>query len=95
MAAIGTDRLVGRSGGGGASQCCTGRPRRPTAYTRSLLAMLDGLRFVQRYAWLMNNCWSDTACRYGSQFNGVGKLTTAGATFAGRAVAGPSDDVSG
>lgn len=60
--------------------------RRPTdaaavSYMRRLFPMLDGLSFVQRYAWFTDNCWNDTGCRYGSLFNGSGRVTAIGRTF--------------
>jgi Glycosyl hydrolase catalytic core len=51
------------------------------AYMRKLFAMLDGLRFVERYAWFTDDCWSDTGCRSSSLFTGSGQLTPTGSTF--------------
>lgn len=60
--------------------------RTPTAalaagYMRQLFAMLDGLPFVERYAWFTDDCWNDTACRFGSLFTSAGRLTLAGSAF--------------
>jgi hypothetical protein len=51
------------------------------AYMRKLFAMLDGLPFVNRYAWFTDDCWNDRACRFGSLFSGDGRLTAAGSAF--------------
>ncbi len=50
-------------------------------YMRKLFAMLDALRFVQRYAWFTDDCSSDVACRFGSLFTANGRTTLAGKTF--------------
>jgi hypothetical protein len=60
--------------------------RRPTdalaaSYMHKLFAMLDALPFVERYAWFTDNCWNDTACRFGSLFTAAGRLTPAGSMF--------------
>jgi Glycosyl hydrolase catalytic core len=59
---------------------------RPTAalansYMRKLLAMLDQLSFVQRYAWFTDNCWRTPDCRYGSLFDGANRVTARGAIY--------------
>jgi len=51
-------------------------------YMRNLFAMLDSLRFVQRYAWFTDECWPDTSCRASSLFTQTGRLTPLGSTFA-------------
>ena len=56
---------------------------RALAYMRKLFAMLDGLRFIQRYAWFTDNCWSDESCRFSSLFDGRGRVTRAGGAFRG------------
>jgi hypothetical protein len=60
--------------------------RRPTgalatSYMRKLFAMLDGLAFVERYAWFTDDCWSDTHCRFSSLLDSAGRVTPAGSTF--------------
>lgn len=60
--------------------------RRPTEalatrYMRTLFRTLDALRFVERYAWFTDDCWSDARCRFSSLFTAAGRLTPAGATF--------------
>lgn len=52
-------------------------------YMRRLFAMLDGLAFVQRYAWFTDDCWSDIGCRLSSLFTPAGGLTSAGLVFRG------------
>ena len=61
----------------------TGTPTDALAarYMRKLFAMLDALRFVQRYAWFTDDCWNDVACRFGSLFTAHGRTTLAGKTF--------------
>lgn len=51
------------------------------SYMRKLFPMLDSLPFVQRYAWFTDDCWNDTGCRYGSLFNGQGRVTAIARTF--------------
>lgn len=51
------------------------------SYMRHLFAMLDGLPFVQRYAWFTDDCWNDSGCRYGSLVDGRGRPTQAARTF--------------
>jgi hypothetical protein len=48
---------------------------------RHLFAMLDGLRFVQRYAWFTDDCWNDLGCRYGSLLDGRSRPTPAARSF--------------
>ena len=55
--------------------------RLASSYMRNVLAMLDRLKFVERYAWFTDNCWSDRACRYGSLFDGYDRLTARGDTY--------------
>jgi hypothetical protein len=50
-------------------------------YMHDLFAMLDGLPFLQRYAWFTDDCWNDAACRYGSLFTSAGHVTRAGETL--------------
>jgi hypothetical protein len=50
-------------------------------YMRRLFAMLDRLGFVERYAWFMDDCWSDAGCRDSSLFTGSGRPTAAGSAF--------------
>ena len=52
-----------------------------SSYMRELLAMLDQLSFVQRYAWFTDNCWRTADCRYGSLFDGRGRLTERGVIY--------------
>ena len=52
------------------------------AYMRRLFAMLDGLSFVERYAWFTDQCSSDAACRFSSLFDARGRVTAAGRVFA-------------
>jgi hypothetical protein len=51
------------------------------SYMRKLLAMLDQLSFVQRYAWFTANCWQAPDCRYGSLVDGRGRLTERGLIY--------------
>ncbi len=51
---------------------------RAVTYMRELFVMLDGLTFIQRYAWFTDDCWNDSACHPSSLFNGGGRLTAAG-----------------
>ena len=50
-------------------------------YMRTLFTMLDALPFVQRYAWFTDDCWNDTACRFGSLYTANGRTTLVGKTF--------------
>ncbi|HET9102611.1 MAG TPA: glycosyl hydrolase [Solirubrobacteraceae bacterium] len=59
----------------------TPTPAGATAYMRRLFALLDGLPYVQRYAWFTDDCWTHPDCRLGSLFDGRGHLTAAGRTF--------------
>ena len=52
------------------------------SYMRSLFSMLDGLPFVQRYAWFSDDCWNHVDCRYGSLVTASGRITSAGRAFA-------------
>jgi hypothetical protein len=57
-------------------------PGLAAAYLRRLLAMLDALPFVERYAWFTDDCWSDGACgRFSSLLTRQGGLTLAGRAF--------------
>jgi hypothetical protein len=51
------------------------------AYMRRLFTMLDGLVFVQRYAWFTDGCTSDPGCRASSLFDAAGRVTAAGKVF--------------
>jgi hypothetical protein len=52
-----------------------------TGYMRRVLAMLEALPFVERYAWFTDDCWNRTRCRFSSLFTSAGRLTPAGSTF--------------
>lgn len=58
-------------------------PTEPLAagYATKLFAMLDALRFVERYAWFTDNCWTDAGCRLSSLFTSGGRLTHLGSVF--------------
>jgi hypothetical protein len=56
--------------------------RRAGSYMRGVLAMLDQLSFVERYAWFTDDCWSTPACRYGSLFDAGNHLTARGRIYA-------------
>jgi hypothetical protein len=55
---------------------------RAIGYLRQLVTMLDGLPFVQRYAWFTDDCWNDAACHTSSLFTGGGQMTALGHAFA-------------
>jgi Glycosyl hydrolase catalytic core len=60
----------------------TPTPGRAVAYLRQLFAMLDALPFVQRYAWFIDDCWSDSACGpYSSLLTRSGRPTRLGLAF--------------
>jgi hypothetical protein len=59
----------------------TPTPTLARAYMGRLFAMLDALRFVERYAWFTDNCWNDPACRASSLFDGAGRPTALASTF--------------
>lgn len=53
------------------------------AYMRKVIAMLDDLRFVQRYAWFTDYCSSQPGCAaYSSLLTRNGHATAAGRIFA-------------
>jgi hypothetical protein len=54
---------------------------RAVSYIHKLFAMLNGLPFVQRYAWFTDDCWTDANCRYSSLFNANGRVTQIGRAF--------------
>jgi hypothetical protein len=59
---------------------------RPTAglassYLRRLLPMLDGLSFVQRFAWFTDYCRSPPGCPYSALYDGGGRLTDRGRIY--------------
>jgi hypothetical protein len=61
--------------------------RTPTAalaagYMRRLFSMLDGLPFIERYAWFTDDCWNDAACRFASLITPRRRLSRVGRTFA-------------
>lgn len=62
--------------------------RTPTAaralsYMRRAMAMLDGLPFVQRYAWFTDRCWHEKGCQLSSLFSdGRGHETSLGKLYA-------------
>jgi hypothetical protein len=51
------------------------------AYMRRLLPMLDGLGFVQRYAWFTDACRSAPGCPYSALLGRGGHLTARGRIF--------------
>lgn len=51
------------------------------SYMRRVFAMLDSLRFVQRYAWFTDECSSSSDCRFSSLFRADGMLTPLGKTY--------------
>jgi hypothetical protein len=55
---------------------------RARQYMTAVTQMLNGLRYVQRYAWFTDNCWSSAACRYSSLFSGHNRLTAMGRGYA-------------
>ena len=51
------------------------------SYMRRLLPMLDGLSFVQRYAWFTDFCSSAPGCPYSALFDRGGALTQEGRIY--------------
>lgn len=51
-------------------------------YTIAVTKMLNRLRYVGRYAWFTDNCWSSPPCRYSSLFSGRSRLTALGRLYA-------------
>ena len=51
------------------------------SYLRRLLPMLDGLRFVQRYAWFTDYCSVAPGCPYSALFDRAGALTGRGRIY--------------
>jgi hypothetical protein len=58
-------------------------PTEPLAagYANKLFGMLDALRFVERYAWFCDYCWTDPGCRLSSLLTSAGRLTPVGSVF--------------
>jgi hypothetical protein len=57
-------------------------PGLAVVYLRKLFAMLDGLPFVERYAWFIDDCWSDSACgRFSSLLTRTGRPTGLGMAY--------------
>jgi Glycosyl hydrolase catalytic core len=52
-----------------------------SSYMRKLLPMLDGLSFVQRYAWFTDFCSSAPGCPYSALFDRGGALTERGRIY--------------
>ena len=50
-------------------------------FMRNVFRMLNGLPFVQRYAWFTDSCMSFVDCRYSSLFTNSGVLTPEGREF--------------
>jgi hypothetical protein len=50
-------------------------------YMRRVFAMLNALRFVQRYAWYTDSCAGQSGCRYSSLFSTTGAVTAEGREF--------------
>ena len=54
---------------------------RAIGYMRRVVAMLDGLPFVQRYAWFTDKCWTDRSCIPTALFTHRGQLTALGRAY--------------
>jgi hypothetical protein len=54
---------------------------RAVRYMRQVVAMLDGLPFVQRYAWFTDKCWTSRSCIPTALFTVHGRLTALGRTY--------------
>jgi hypothetical protein len=52
------------------------------SYMSRAVTMLDGLRYVERYAWFADNCSSDAVCRFTTLYDARGALTSHGRTYA-------------
>ena len=52
-----------------------------SSYLRRLLPMLDGLSFVQRYAWFTDYCGAPPGCPYSALFDRSGRLTGRGRIY--------------
>ena len=52
-----------------------------SAYLHRLLPMLDGLSFVQRYAWFTDYCGRPPGCPYSALFDRAGALTARGRIY--------------
>jgi hypothetical protein len=52
-----------------------------SSYMRSLLPMLDGLRFVGRYAWFTDRCNSVGGCPYSALYDPGGRLSPRGRIY--------------
>src|SRR5579872_1046603 len=56
---------------------------RSLRYMRQVLAMLDSLPFVKRYAWFTDRCWHESGCQVSSLFSdGRGHETSLGKLYA-------------
>jgi hypothetical protein len=51
------------------------------SYLRRLLPMLDGLTFVQRYAWFTDYCSTAPGCPYSALFDRAGRVTGRGRIY--------------
>lgn len=56
-------------------------PTRAVRYMRQVVAMLDGLPFVQRYAWFTDKCWTNRSCIPTALFTLRGRLTALGRAY--------------
>lgn len=52
-----------------------------SSYMRALLPMLDGLRFVQRYAWFTDECRAAPGCPYSALYGAAGRVTGLGRIY--------------
>jgi hypothetical protein len=52
-----------------------------SSYMRKLLPMLDGLSFVQRYAWFTDECRAAPGCPYSALYDAGGHLTDRGRIY--------------
>jgi hypothetical protein len=56
-------------------------PALASSYLRRLLPVLDGLSFVQRFAWFTDYCRSPPGCPYSALYAGGGRLTDRGRIY--------------
>lgn len=54
---------------------------RAQIYMRAVFRMLNGLSFVQRYAWYTDSCSGQPGCRFSSLFSAGGAVTPEGREF--------------
>ncbi len=52
-----------------------------SSYLRQLLPMLDGLSFVQRYAWFTDYCAGPPECPDSALFDRTGSVTWLGTIY--------------